>query len=314
MYTRNQVREILKTIGVRIYSETDSVFSCFCPFHHNNSSPSFVVSKAEGLFLCFNAACDERGTLQDMIVRIADMNEFQAMRLIMQHQEEAKDFEEELAGLFEEEPEFEPFQESIMYKCHDSLMKNEKAKEYLKSRNITEESMEHFWLGYSEVQDMVVVPVHSPTGLLVGLVGRSIEGKRFKNSTHLPRSKTLFNLHRAKRHSGTLIITESTFDAIRLHQVGYPNAIASLGGNISKENFVNLNRYSTSLILATDADDAGIKLGQSITSTVKKSIQWARYNDDEIYPHGAKDIGDLTDAEIKHVIKNAVDNFVLQMI
>ena len=314
MFTKNQVREILKSIGIHIYSETATNFTCFCPFHSNNSTPAFTVSFEEGLFICFNAACDERGTLQDLITRTTDMNEFQAMRLIIQHQEEAKDFEEELASILDEEPEFEPFQESIMYRLHESLMSNDRAKDYFKRRDITEESMEHFWLGYSENTDMVTVPVHSPTGILVGLVGRSVEGKRFKNSHGLPRSKTLFNLHRAKRTSGTLIICESSFDVIRLHQAGYPNSVASLGGSLSKENTANLSRYASSLIIATDADEAGRKLGKEIASKVKKNIQWARYSDEEVYPHGAKDIGDMTDEEIRQTIRNAVDNFILQMV
>ena len=40
-----------------------------------------------------------------------------------------------------------------------------------------------------------------------------------------------------------------------------------------------------------------------------KNISWASFDDGVIYPHGAKDVGDLTDLEIKQCIKNAVSHF-----
>jgi DNA primase len=170
--------------------------------------------------------------------------------------------------------------------------------------------MEYFELGYSEKQDMVTVPLHSPDGMPVGIIGRSVEGKRFKNSDNLPRSLTMFNLHNAKKASATLIVCESSFDAIRIHQAGYPNVVATLGGGISRENVQNLNRYSSSIIIATDADEAGRKLGMEIaTKLSNKNISWASFDDEVIYPHGAKDIGDLTDQEIKQSIRNAKSHF-----
>jgi DNA primase len=120
----------------------------------------------------------------------------------------------------------------------------------------------------------------------------------------------MFNLHRAKKLSATLIVCESSFDAIRIHQAGYPNVVATLGGGISKQNVHNLNRYSSSIIIATDADDAGRKMGMEIaTKLPNKNISWASFDDGVIYPNGAKDVGDLTDQDIKSCIKNAKSHF-----
>ena len=166
--------------------------------------------------------------------------------------------------------------------------------------------MHYFRLGFSLQQGMVIVPVHSPDGTPVGLVGRSISDKRFKNSTNLPRSKTMFNIHRSKKVGDHVIIVESSFDAIRVHQAGFPNVVATLGGHISKENIHLLNRYFNRITIMTDADLAGRELGLSIASRLKnKDILWASYTYGKIYPHDAKDAGDMTDAEIKECIKNA---------
>jgi len=151
--------------------------------------------------------------------------------------------------------------------------------------------------------------VHSPDGTPIGLVGRSIEGKEFKNSTNLPKSKTLFNIHRAKKIGDHVIVVESNFDAIRVHQAGFPNVVATLGGFLSKEQHNLLNRHFNKITVMTDADLAGRELGQSIVNKLKfKDLLWASYEYGKIYPHDAKDAGDMTDEEIKTCIKNAVSD------
>ena len=59
----------------------------------------------------------------------------------------------------------------------------------------------------------------------------------------------------------------------------------------------------------TDADLAGRELGLSIANRLKnKDLLWASYEYGKIYPHDAKDAGDMTDEEIKICIKNAVSD------
>jgi DNA primase len=169
--------------------------------------------------------------------------------------------------------------------------------------------MQHFKLGYSGKMDMVIVPVHSPDGMPVGLVGRAVKEKRFKNSTNLPKNKTMFNIHRAKRIGEHVIVVESSFDAIRVHQAGFPNVVATLGGHLSKENIALLNRYFNRITIMTDADLAGRELGLSIANRLRnKDILWASYEYGKIYPHDAKDAGDMTEKEIIACVKNAVSD------
>lgn len=59
----------------------------------------------------------------------------------------------------------------------------------------------------------------------------------------------------------------------------------------------------------TDADEAGRQLGLNISSKLRnKDILWASYVYGKIYPHNAKDAGDMTDEEIKLCITNAVSD------
>ena len=153
------------------------------------------------------------------------------------------------------------------------------------------------------------LPICFPVTISIGLVGRSIKDKAFKDSTNLAKSKTLFNIHRAKKIGGHVIIVESNFDAIRIHQAGFPNVVATLGGFLSIEQQNLLNRYFNKITIMTDADLAGRELGLSIANKLRnKDILWASYEYGKIYPHDAKDAGDMTDEEIVACIKNSVSD------
>ena len=60
----------------------------------------------------------------------------------------------------------------------------------------------------------------------------------------------------------------------------------------------------------TDNDEAGRKLGTNIANRLNnKNILWSSYDYDMIYPHEAKDAGELTPEEIRQCIINAVPHF-----
>ena len=307
-YTPTHIKSVLKSIGLSIVGETGNDFLCYCPFHSNRHTSSFSVSREKGAFICFNPSCGEAGTLQELVKRVMNKNEYEAMRFISSKEAEAlENFDELLSEAMEEKPVFEEFSQETLDRLHSSMSKE--AVDYLSSRGIDQESIDHFCLGYSASMNMVITPVHSPDGTPIGLVGRSIEGKSFKNSTNLPKSKTLFNIHRAKKIGDHVIVVESNFDAIRVHQAGFPNVVATLGGFLSTEQHNLLNRHFNKITVMTDADLAGRELGRSIVNKLKfKDLLWASYEYGKIYPHDAKDAGDMTDEEIKACIKNAVSD------
>jgi len=310
-YSKADLRSILRSCNIDIISQTGTDFLCLCPFHHNVDSPAFAVSYSKGLYICYNQNCNSSGTVLDLVKQLTNRNDFEALRFISSNkQTEAEAFEDGLKDLLDDKPEFTEFSQDTLDKLYSDMANNPKAVEYFNSRQIGLDAINHFKLGYSDKQAMVTVPLHSPDGLPVGIIGRSIEGKAFKNSPNLPRNKTMFNLHRAKREGGTIIVVESSFDAIRLWQAGFPNAVATLGGSISDINIQHLNKYASTIIIMTDADAAGKSLGMTIANKLKsKNILWAKYDHNVMYPHSAKDVGDMTDEEIKQCIKNAISHF-----
>jgi DNA primase len=317
-YEEAHVRAILGELGVRIAADTVHDFLCFCPFHNNRNTPSLSVSKTKDSYLCFNADCGASGTLAEMVSKISGRNYFESSRYILKHApSEQQVFEQTLATLLDEKPEFREFSEEVLGNLYENMRGDNPGRTYLRGRGFTDDTIDYFKVGYSGKKNMVAVPMHSPDGIPVGVVGRSIAGKAFKNSVGLPTSKTFFNLHRAKRVGGTVIVTEASFDAMAVHQAGYPNVVANLGGHMSSQKLYLLDRYFDKIILFLDnplIDDSGKKLGEKIVNGIanRKEVVWARAGLDW-YPGGLKDatsiqeeFGEAATEQIKKSVQKAI--------
>jgi DNA primase len=190
-------------------------------------------------------------------------------------------------------PDFVQYDEVLIKRLNNQALESPRAMRYYSGRSITEDSVKKFWLGYSEKQDMVTIPVHSPDGLTIGFVGRSVEGKEFKNTPGLPKSKVLFNLHRVKT-SSIIYVVESSFDAIRLDQVGFP-AVATLGANVSASQIKLLEKYFNNVVLVADNDDAGAIMKDKLIEKLGSLVSVVTI--DKKY----KDIGDMDDSAIRDI-------------
>lgn len=299
LYTSGQIESLLRSCDIKIGGEIDTHFLIFCPFHYNVNTPACEVDKSNGMFICFS--CGETGSIIDMIMRTTNRNYFEAMRMI-NSRKDVVDIEREVDQAIEASSDLPEFDMDLIRKLHTSLMNSDRAKEYFANRNISQESAVTFMLGYSEKQDMVVVPVFSVENICLGFVARSIEGKSFKNSTGLPKSKTLFNINNVKRQK--MVVVESSFDVIRLSQLNIP-AVATLGATVSKSQISLLQTYASSIIVCPDNDDAGSGLIDKIVKNIKnREIEVVRLNK-------GKDIGDLADNEILDTFNNAGNKLIL---
>jgi DNA primase len=139
----------------------------------------------------------------------------------------------------------------------------------------------------------------------LGFVGRSIEGKEFKNTPGLPKSKTLFNLHRVKT-ADTVYVVESSFDAIRLDQVGFA-AVATLGANVSNTQIELLQKYFNNVVVIADNDDAGGNMKDRIIEKLGSRVSVVKLNSKY------KDIGDMEDKDIS-LIQSSFDQDILAML
>lgn len=217
---------------------------------------------------------------------------FEAARLI-KSKEGSINIEQEVNKRLVAKEEYPLFDLGTVLRLNEQALESERAKSYFQKRKITLESIKKFHLGFSEKQDMVTVPVHSPSGDLVGFVGRSIEGKDFKNTPGLPKSKVLFNIHRVKS-ADTIYVVESSFDVIRLDQVGIP-AVATLGANVSGKQIELLKKYFNDIVVVADNDQAGAAMKERLHKSLKGTVSDLQLNMEY------KDIGDMSDDELRNL-------------
>jgi DNA primase len=302
IYTKEQIKRVLTGAGIDIEKEIDSDYIIFCPFHPNHRTPAGEVDKSTGMFYCFS--CQKIADIIEFVMFVSGRSYFESIRFI-KDKEQNIDLEKQINQQLYVKPDYIQFDELLIKRLNTQALESPRATTYYHGRRITEMSIKKFHLGYSEKQDMVTIPVHSPDGMCVGFVGRSIEGKDFKNTPGLPKSKVLFNLHRIK-NSDKVYIVESSFDAIRLDQVGLP-AIATLGANVSNTQTELLKKYFNNIIVIADNDEAGNNMKQRISDKLGSRVSVI-----EIDPK-YKDIGDMEDEAIKK-LEYRFDNSIIAML
>ncbi len=290
LYTAEQIKRVLTGSGINIESEVDSDYIIFCPYHNNYRSPAGEIDKINGTFFCFS--CQKIADLVEFIMHTSGRTYFESVRYIKSKETET-DIEQIVSNALVVKPEYTQFDQVLVKRLNQQALESPRAMRYYNGRLITEESVRKFWLGFSEKQDMVTIPVHSPDGMEVGFVGRSIEGKDFKNTPGLPKSKVLFNLHRVKTSSKVYVV-ESSFDAIRLDQCGFP-AVATLGANVSNIQTDLLKKYFNNIIVIADNDEAGGNMKDKIVERLGPRVTVIKL--DKQY----KDIGDMPDEAIKNL-------------
>jgi DNA primase len=290
LYSEEQIRRVLNGAGVEIEAEFGNDFIVYCPYHNNSRTPAGEVAKDSGLFFCFG--CQTTKNLEEFIMFTTGRSYFETARYIKSKETETN-IEAAVNKAMYAAPDFVQYDEVLIKRLNNQALESPRAMRYYAGRYITEDSIKKFSLGFSEKQDMITIPVHSPDGMTIGFVGRSVEGKEFKNTPGLPKSKVLFNLHRVKT-SSIIYVVESSFDAIRLDQVGFP-AVATLGANVSASQMKLLEKYFNNVVLVADNDEAGAIMKDKLIEKLGSLVSVV--NIDKKY----KDIGDMDDNAIRNI-------------
>jgi DNA primase len=113
----------------------------------------------------------------------------------------------------------------------------------------------------------VMLPIRDVQGRVLGFGGRVLDAgePKYLNSPHTPlfdKSRVLFGLDLARdtiRRSGEAVLVEGYLDAVRAHQAGFANVVATLGTAITADQLGQAARLAPRLVLALDADPAGQK-------------------------------------------------------
>ncbi|MDO8514391.1 MAG: DNA primase [bacterium] len=120
-------------------------------------------------------------------------------------------------------------------------------------------------------RNRIIFPIADSAGRVVGFSGRifgenaSPEAPKYLNSPETPlfhKSRILYGFDRAKqaiRKVNCAVLVEGQMDLLASHQAGWGNTVAVSGTAFTPEHAALIRRMTDNLVIALDADAAGIK-------------------------------------------------------
>jgi len=118
---------------------------------------------------------------------------------------------------------------------------------------------------YDRFRDRVMFPIRNVKGECIGFGGRVLgdEKPKYLNSPETPvfsKGRELYGLFEARnalREHGYVLVTEGYMDVVALAQLGFPNAVATLGTACTSDHVQKLFRFTDAVVFSFDGDEAG---------------------------------------------------------
>ena len=118
---------------------------------------------------------------------------------------------------------------------------------------------------YDRFRDRVMFPIRNVKGECIGFGGRVLgdEKPKYLNSPETPvfsKGRELYGLFEARaalREHGYALVTEGYMDVVALAQMGFANAVATLGTACTADHVQKLFRFTDSVVFSFDGDGAG---------------------------------------------------------
>jgi DNA primase len=118
---------------------------------------------------------------------------------------------------------------------------------------------------YDRFRDRVMFPIRDTKGEIIGFGGRVLDQgePKYLNSPETPvfiKGRELYGLFEARqglRDKGYALVTEGYMDVVALAQLGFPNAVATLGTACTADHVHKLLRFTERVVFSFDGDAAG---------------------------------------------------------
>ena len=118
---------------------------------------------------------------------------------------------------------------------------------------------------YDRFRDRIMFPIRNIKGECIGFGGRVIGSgtPKYLNSPETPvfhKGRELYGLYEAREalHSaGYVLVTEGYMDVVALAQLGFANAVATLGTACTPDHVQKLFRFTDAVVFSFDGDSAG---------------------------------------------------------
>jgi DNA primase len=119
---------------------------------------------------------------------------------------------------------------------------------------------------WDRFRDRVMFPIRDVKGEVIGFGARVMDGggePKYLNSPETPvfvKGRELYGLFEARqviRERGHVLVTEGYMDVVALAQLGFGNAVATLGTACTADHVAKLLRFSEHIVFSFDGDGAG---------------------------------------------------------
>ena len=118
---------------------------------------------------------------------------------------------------------------------------------------------------YDRFRHRIMFPIRNVKGECIGFGGRVLgdDKPKYLNSPETPvfsKGRELYGLFEARealRSHGYALVTEGYMDVVALAQLGFANAVATLGTACTPEHVHKLFRYTDQIVFSFDGDQAG---------------------------------------------------------
>ncbi|GGI21507.1 DNA primase [Oxalicibacterium faecigallinarum] len=118
---------------------------------------------------------------------------------------------------------------------------------------------------YDRFRDRIMFPIRNTKGQVIGFGGRVLDKgePKYLNSPETPLFQKgselygLFEARQAIRDAGYVLVTEGYMDVVALAQLGFPQAVATLGTACTPIHVQKLLRQTDHVIFSFDGDGAG---------------------------------------------------------
>lgn len=301
----------------------NGVMMC-CPFH-KEKTPSFFYKNEKKNGWCF--ACHKSADIFDYVIYKTKCSFVDSIKFLLKFTGEDPEYIKKEIGYVSDFAKQNNIVKRI-YKKNKNEFKTcseEDVREmiglrgdFFKDRNLLQETLDEFEVGFDPKRKRVTVPIRDKNGVLVGITGRTIY-KDYKNMVdengdplqkwkHYFGSRTgenIFNIKRAiefgRQKNDSVIIVEGPNDVMKLYEYGYKNVIAVLSNNLTYDHKMMLLKNFLSIYLFLD-DDLG---GETGKSSMKQSLN-GYFDLYEIKGIEGKDPDEMTKEQVDEAIKNAI--------
>ena len=286
-----------------------------CPFHQE-ISPSFLVDEDSQRYMCFG--CGKGGNLIDFLMKINGQSFLEVLSSLSQNDYLLPDtFVKEKETLYQmNQLAAELFKKDLNKKTAQNFIENRnlskemiekfqlgyadgyrtKLFHQLKKSGYKIEDIEESGLVscYESItdkfKDRFMFPIQDINHRIIGFGGRlTNDAKKEKGSPKylnspetkvFDKSSNLYGLNFAKdTKEKEFILCEGYMDVIAMHQIGYANAVASLGTALTRKQVDLLSRYKKRVIVAYDMDGPGIAAAKRAMELLKEKKMGVQFLD-----------------------------------